>query len=1015
LFKIIAMLKFTFIVTLILGFLFINELNAQLLFEENFDSTPEGSIPSGWQQSANFFSTVTSTQACSGNAFRMNLYSGHPSGFLDSPEIERDSVPGNISISFDLRNTDYANNTQLTGTGRLYLQLFVNNSFVSDLISNDPIFYVDCETQTINIPAAVIPLGSNFKLRFSGIWSAGDWIYGIDNVSARIVNDECDQAVLLTQTEFPAGILTSDVVDGSLEGASSSQSACTGNANDDVWYKFVANQPSVSITVQAGNVVVELFSGNCGSLTSLICKDEGYVNEIFDYHGTEVGETFYIRVYSFADTLIRGTDAEFRIQIGTPKSVNNECESAIVLSQSSATSCGTNLIMGTVEDATESQSACKGTANDDVWYQFVATSNDFSVYLESGDFVIELFEGTCGNLNQLVCMDNLPINETFNYSSASIGNTYFLRVHSYGSTSLIGEDAEFGICVFTSPPVPANDDCSNPIDLFVTLSDSCSSVVSGTTNGGSRTENNSLCSGINGQSSSWYRFTAKNSEHIITLSNVDILNGSDNDASSFEVFSGPCNSLTSIFCSGQRFGSNPAPLTINGLTANQEYLIRVVPVNPYHQINFDICISTPCPELPFALSWSDVTSTSVSLAILVNETATRSFVLVAKGNDPLDSTNLLYNNSTEDTEIVATGLLPNTEYDFYILSCGDTEFTAPLPFKTCPALPSVMQVFQTTNTSARLLIYSTGGGERTFVVVANGDNVMDPGNHVFTETSMDTVVEASGFMPNTNYEFYIQSCDSTDLSGPIAFTTTCDLASGLIVNNITTTSATLSIDLEGAQERDYVVMPVGEPPVFGGNNFAYFASSSEGTDTANNLNPNTSYDFYVGQGCDESFAGPITFTTNELPVNVQMTIDYPIIFDEISKGLLLKNALGDQYLVSLDTNFQFNVVLDNDAQPSSYLLEGDLVINYESGPIIFRTESNVYGVLGINIFDGELLTANSLYPNSSDPKLRLEQESFGLLENGAGIILKDIFNFDCWKLYINNDGELVTSKVTCPN
>ncbi|MEL7162990.1 MAG: hypothetical protein AAFN92_19685, partial [Bacteroidota bacterium] len=405
-------------------------------------------------------------------------------------------------------------------------------------------------------------------------------------------------------------------MDGSFEGATQSQPGCTGNANDDVWYQFVATERSVSVSVQAGDVVWELFSGSCGSLTSLACSDVSAVNEFGDYHGVNVGETYYVRVYSFAGTPLTGEDADFRIQIGTPRSVNDECASAEVITQSFSTSCGTDFTMGTLENATESQASCAGTANDDVWYEFEATSTDFTVFLESPatDVVLELLTGNCGQLTSLVCRDFSVRSEILTYDNANIGQTYFLRVYSFDGDAVTGSEAEIGICVFTTAAPPANDECAAAEELTVDPEATCGFPISGTTNGATRTESDPLCPGTTGTTSVWYAFTAAATEHFVILQDISLLNGTDGELASFEVFSGGCGARTRVYCSGQLFGSNPGPQLVSGLVPGNDYLIRVVPVSIINTINFDICVATPCPDPPTNLMVNGITATTANLS-----------------------------------------------------------------------------------------------------------------------------------------------------------------------------------------------------------------------------------------------------------------------------------------------------------------------------------------------------------------------------------------------------------------
>lgn len=110
-------------------------------------------------------------------------------------------------------------------------------------------------------------------------------------------NDECSQATTIT----PGG-----TVDGCLYGASATAgvpAGCSiGNPDDDVWYKFTANETFATITMSnlgsnlySSGPRMQLFSGTCGSLTSLFCGG-GVLNVP---SGTlTVGQTYYVRAYT---------------------------------------------------------------------------------------------------------------------------------------------------------------------------------------------------------------------------------------------------------------------------------------------------------------------------------------------------------------------------------------------------------------------------------------------------------------------------------------------------------------------------------------------------------------------------------------------------------------------------------------------------------------------------------------------------------------------------------------------
>lgn len=115
-------------------------------------------------------------------------------------------------------------------------------------------------------------------------------------------NDDCEGAIDLS------GSIT-----GSTVGASQSQpanlcGAFTGTADDDVWYQFTAlTTGTVTINLDGNpdfDGVLELFKGNCGSLTSVTCSD---TSQKGGSEGITVnalaGTNFKVRVYSYKSGL----------------------------------------------------------------------------------------------------------------------------------------------------------------------------------------------------------------------------------------------------------------------------------------------------------------------------------------------------------------------------------------------------------------------------------------------------------------------------------------------------------------------------------------------------------------------------------------------------------------------------------------------------------------------------------------------------------------------------------------
>ena len=114
-------------------------------------------------------------------------------------------------------------------------------------------------------------------------------------------NDDCANAIAIT----PGA--TCVPVAGTTAGATQSIAAVlcagfTGNADDDVWYSFVATRTTHRITVNAAfDAVVDLRSGACTG-TSIACADANFStgNEIINATGLTIGATYYVRLYAYA-------------------------------------------------------------------------------------------------------------------------------------------------------------------------------------------------------------------------------------------------------------------------------------------------------------------------------------------------------------------------------------------------------------------------------------------------------------------------------------------------------------------------------------------------------------------------------------------------------------------------------------------------------------------------------------------------------------------------------------------
>ncbi len=126
--------------------------------------------------------------------------------------------------------------------------------------------------------------------------------YASRSFNTLITNDECSGAVQV----FATGIINVTNIGATQSLAPSLCSGFTSTAAPDVWFRFVATQNgSVTMNTSGFDVVIEAYSGSCGSLTSLGCVDVAGTDETFTLNGLVAGTTYYCRIYGYG-TLVSG-------------------------------------------------------------------------------------------------------------------------------------------------------------------------------------------------------------------------------------------------------------------------------------------------------------------------------------------------------------------------------------------------------------------------------------------------------------------------------------------------------------------------------------------------------------------------------------------------------------------------------------------------------------------------------------------------------------------------------------
>lgn len=304
-------------------------------------------------------------------------------------------------------------------------------------------------TTTSFTPSTALAVNTNYYMKVVAVGSAGESTGCSESMFKTIppppTNDDCANAITLTvNPDLSCGTATAGYTLGATD-SGLIPDPCYGDPDDDVWFKFTAtatthkisllNILSVGTTTDDTDTYFQVFSasGGCGALSSILCADpaSGVVN------GLTVGETYYVRVYSYYDT---GSNQSFDICVGTfpPPPANDDCFGAL-----SATAFPYTYVQNDGAGATNnggSITACSNEMNDGTWFSFVGDGGtfDITVTMPAGsdfDPQIGVYSGTCGALS---CEDTVDDggqgdSETITIQTLS-GNTYYVNVGHYSSS-----------------------------------------------------------------------------------------------------------------------------------------------------------------------------------------------------------------------------------------------------------------------------------------------------------------------------------------------------------------------------------------------------------------------------------------------------------------------------------------------------------------------------------------------------------------------------------------------------
>lgn len=370
--------------------------------------------------------------------------------------------------------------------------------------------------------------------------------------------------------------------------------SCAFYNGGDVWFSFTvpaSGEITATGSLEPGGFNdggMELWSGDCGNLTSLGCNDDsgpGLHPEI-SLTGLTPGETIYIQYWEFGNNSF----GEFNICVvddnPPPPPANDDPCSAQSLSVANFCSFSTFTNEGATATTLPTPPApgCADYQGGDVWFSFVVPATGaVNVNTNTGtmtDGGMALYSGlSCNALTLISCDDNSSSNGLMPFIeelSLTPGATIWIRMWEFGNNN----NGTFDICVQEVGPCgnPLNNDyCDSPATLTQGTG-SWSSTTSGVYSADLPANVNSeFCGSI--ENNSWYQFTALSTTEDFPITNV--FNCTTNSGIQGEVYevtndaNGCCTNFTSFSNCYNPGNTTLGTISATGLTIGNQYILMI--------------------------------------------------------------------------------------------------------------------------------------------------------------------------------------------------------------------------------------------------------------------------------------------------------------------------------------------------------------------------------------------------------------------------------------------------------
>ncbi|MFN8366285.1 MAG: HYR domain-containing protein [Candidatus Kapaibacterium sp.] len=333
--------------------------------------------------------------------------------------------------------------------------------------------------------------------------------------------------------------------------------SCGFYAGGDVWHTFVmpaSGKLRIERTNGTANAQIAVYQGTCGSMSEVLCMqldaDRTYFNPSL------AGQTLYLRVYNYNNE----EGGTYSICLWEPTMPAHDlCANAIPLTVGSTCSMSSFTNAYALAEATSvsPNPTCGFYAGGDVWHTFVMpTSGKLRVERTNGtaNAQIAVYQGTCGSMSQLFCMQ-LDGDRTY-YNPSLAGQTLYMRVYNYNNE----EGGTYSVCVW-EPPIPVNDNCANAIP--VTVGGTCSMISS--TNAYATSESTSIAPnpscGFYSGGDIWYKLIMPTTGNL----KIDRTNSAGANAQ-WAMYTGTCGSFSQIVCAQLTSSTTLANASLAGQT-----------------------------------------------------------------------------------------------------------------------------------------------------------------------------------------------------------------------------------------------------------------------------------------------------------------------------------------------------------------------------------------------------------------------------------------------------------------